>query len=130
MRRAILTAVAAVTPAACHHGSAPSAAIEPALPFSQAQVASGDSLFHNTSCWRCHGADAQGTVNGPTLRGAMFRHITGSYEDIVHIVTTGIPRTEVIDPTHKLEMRPRGGLALADDQIRAIAAYVYTISRR
>lgn len=130
MRRALLVGAAALAVAGCHRTIESSPSVTPMLPFSQSQVAQGDSLFHNTSCWRCHGVDAQGTLNGPTLRGAMFRHITGSYEDIVHIVMTGVSRTEIIDPTHRLEMRPRGGMALSDDQIRAVAAYVYVISRR
>jgi mono/diheme cytochrome c family protein len=93
-----------------------------------AMVTMGDSLFHASSCVRCHGPDAKGRPNGPDLTSGHFMHITGSYDEIVKIVTTGIPADSIKDPSHKLPMRGRGGGTLTDDQIKAIAAYVYKLS--
>jgi len=93
-----------------------------------AMVTMGDSLFHASNCVRCHGPDAKGRPNGPDLTSGHFMHITGSYDEIVKIVTTGIPADSIKDPSHKLPMRARGGGSLTDDQIKAIAAYVYKLS--
>jgi mono/diheme cytochrome c family protein len=93
-----------------------------------AMVTMGDSLFHASSCVRCHGADAKGRPNGPDLTSGHFMHSTGSYDEIVKTITTGIPADSIKDPSHKLPMRGRGGGSLTDDQIKAIAAYVYKLS--
>ena len=92
-------------------------------------VTMGDSLFHASSCVRCHGPDAKGRQNGPDLTSGHFMHLPmGSYAEIVNIITTGVPADSIKDPSHRLPMRARGGNNLTDDQIKAIAAYVYKLS--
>jgi len=114
--------------------SAPAAAARPAtggLPsgVTTAMVTMGDSLFHASSCVRCHGPDAKGRQNGPDLTSGHFMHLpTGSYNEIVTIITNGVPADSIKDPSHRLPMRGRGGANLTDDQIKAIAAYVYKLS--
>ena len=114
--------------------SAPTAAASPArgaLPsgVTTAMVTMGDSLFHASSCVRCHGPDAKGRQNGPDLTSGHFMHLpTGSYDEIVKIITNGVPADSIKDPSHRLPMRARGGGSLTDDQIKAIAAYVYKLS--
>jgi len=94
-----------------------------------AMVTLGDSLFHASSCVRCHGPDAKGRQNGPDLTSGHFMHLaTGSYDEIVKIITNGVPADSIKDPSHRLPMRGRGGGSLTDDQIKAIAAYVYKLS--
>jgi len=107
-----------------------SAAAASALPFTPMMVAQGDSLFHARSCARCHGADAKGAQNAPNLTSGPFLHMTGSYDEIVHIITDGIPADSIKDKSHRFPMRARGGQAplLTDDQVRSIAAYVYSLS--
>jgi mono/diheme cytochrome c family protein len=113
--------------------SAPAATATPArgaLPagVTTAMVTMGDSLFHASSCVRCHGPDAKGRQNGPDLTSGHFMHITGSYDEIVKIITNGVPADSIKDPSHRLPMRARGGGQLTDDQIKSIAAYVYRLS--
>ena len=86
------------------------------------------SLFHASWCVRCPVPDAMGRPHGPDLTSGHFMHITGSYDEIVKIVTTGVPADSIKDPSHKLPMRGRGGGSLTDEQIKAIAAYVYKLS--
>ena len=102
----------------------------PALPFTSMMVAQGDSLFHARSCVRCHGADARGAKNGPNLTSKPFLHMTGSYDEIVRIITNGMPADSIKDKAHQFPMRARGGQQplLTDDQVQAIAAYVYSLS--
>jgi len=119
----------AATPSA---SSAPAATpARGALPsgVTAAMVTMGDSLFHASSCVRCHGPDAKGRQNGPDLTSGHFMHLpTGSYNEIVTIITNGVPADSIKDPSHRLPMRGRGGANLTDDQIKAIAAYVYKLS--
>lgn len=130
--------------AACHHNSSGTAAASPSVTPSGTPVASrpagvtyaliaqGDSIFHAGSCTRCHGPTAEGSANGPSLTTAKWLHADGTYESIVRVVTTGVPQDSIVDKTHRFNMRARGGMAplLTDDQVRAVAAYVWSISRR
>jgi len=107
--------------------AAPSAA--PAV--TAALIAQGDSLFHAASCRRCHGPDAKGAQNGPNLTGPTWLHVNGSYNDFVRIITSGVPTDSIKDKSHQFAMRARGGTpALTDDQVKAVAAYVYSLSHK
>ena len=62
---------------------------------------------------------------GPNLTDQEWLNTDGSYDGIVNIVRTGVPQpVEAASP-----MPPMGGAQLSDDQIRAVAAYVYVLSR-
>ncbi len=95
-----------------------------------AAVALGDSIFNTASCQRCHGKGAVGATNGPNLTAGKWQHGSGSYEDIVKTITAGVPKDSIKDSSHPFAMRPRGGVnpLLTDDQVAAVAAYVYKIS--
>jgi len=95
-------------------------------------IALGDSLFHASSCTRCHGADAKGAQNGPNLTTATHIHVNGTYEDFVRLITSGVPKDSVQDKSRRFGMQPRGGTQkpLNDEQIRAVAAYVYSLSHQ
>jgi mono/diheme cytochrome c family protein len=95
-----------------------------------AMIAVGDSIYHARACARCHGAKGAGGQNGPALNDTVWLQIPGDYDSILRLVTSGVPQDRIKDPSHKFNMQPRGGTAnpLSDDQIAAVAAYVYTIS--
>ena len=99
-----------------------------------AMITMGDSIFHAASCQRCHGPDAKGATNGPNLTGPTFLHIkgTGSYNDFLNVIMSGVPADSIKDPSHRQPMRPRGGgqTPLTDDQVKAVAAYVYSLSHK
>lgn len=129
--------------AACHSGSSSSAPKPagggaankaPAKPaaVTPANIALGDSLFNNGGCGRCHGKGGVGAANAPALNGQKWLQLkTGSFEEIVGIITTGVPAANIKDPTHKNPMGARGGrMALTDPQIQAVAAYVYTLTHK
>ncbi len=106
----------------------PSAA---AMPFTPLMVAEGDSLFHARSCKNCHGADAMGAKNGPNLVSGPMVHTGGRYEQIVRIVTSGVPLDSIKDKSHTKAMGGHGGNPpLTDMQIRSVAAYVFSLSHR
>ena len=95
-----------------------------------ASIAMGDSIFNAGACQRCHGQKGIGAQNGPSLVAGPWLQSTGKYEEIVATITTGVPRTALKDQTRRFPMNPRGGpMNLDDDQVKAVAAYVYSISR-
>ncbi len=139
MRRSFLlaSALALVTIAACKKASGAEAAAAPAprAPATPAgvtpqSIAMGDSIFHNGACQRCHGATAEGAQNGPSLVSGPWLHSTGKFEEIVATITNGVPRAQMKDQTRRFPMNPRGGpMNLNDDQVKALAAYIWSISR-
>ena len=94
------------------------------------QVALGDSIFHGQvaggTCTACHGQDAKGTAVAPDLTDSQWLNGDGSYQFIVHTVTTGVPHPK----QHPAPMPPKGGATLTDDQVKAVAAYVYSLSHK
>ena len=94
------------------------------------QVALGDSIFHGQvaggTCTACHGQDAKGTAIAPDLTDAKWINGDGSYDFIVHTVTTGVPKPK----EHPAPMPPKGGATLSDDQVKAVAAYVFSLSHK
>ena len=139
MRRMLLTAplVAALALVSCSKatttaGAGAAAMSGPTMPASvtAASIAMGDSIFANGSCQRCHGVKGVGAQNGPSLVAGAWLHSTGKFEEIVATITNGVPRTALKDQTRRFPMNPRGGpMNLNDDQVKAVAAYVYSISR-
>lgn len=97
-----------------------------------ANVALGDSLFHSAGCARCHGKGGVGAANAPALDGKKWLQLkSGNYDEIVQIITTGVPQTAIKDASHRFGMRARGGPAnLTDTQVQAVAAYVWTLSHK
>jgi mono/diheme cytochrome c family protein len=99
-------------------------------PTSPKLVALGDSVFHGQvgggTCTACHGQDAKGTGVGPNLTDSEWLNTDGSYDGIVKIVTAGVAQPK----KHPAPMPPKGGAALSDDQVKAVAAYVYSLSHK
>jgi mono/diheme cytochrome c family protein len=113
--------------------TAPSApAVSTTLPpgVTAAMVAEGQALFNTGSCFRCHGMNGRSPSFGPDLTDQVFLHNAGAYEDIVQVITTGVPASNFKLPTSQPQfaMFPRGGSNLTDAQVRAVAAYVWTLS--
>lgn len=126
------TASTAPSPSAAQTSASSSASSGLPAGVTMAMVAQGDSLFHSASCVRCHGADAKGAQNGPNLTGPSFLHVNGTYGDFVRIIMSGVPADSIKDSSHRFPMRPRGGgqTPLTDDQVKAVAAYVYSLSHK
>jgi mono/diheme cytochrome c family protein len=105
----------------------------PAMPagVTPALIARGDTLYHARACTRCHGPAGRNGPNGPDLTDTVWLHHSGSYDEIVRTITTGVPRAELKDQTRRFAMNPRGGQpVLSDEEIRAIAAYVWGLRGR
>jgi mono/diheme cytochrome c family protein len=123
-RTLLLTLLAAA--GACHRGVRRPPQVTPV------SVALGDSLFNTGNCQRCHGKGGIGAQNAPTLDGKKWLQLkTGSYEEIVKIITEGVPQAAIKDASHRFAMRPRGGnMNLTDPQVQAVAAYVWSLTHK
>jgi cbb3-type cytochrome c oxidase subunit III len=96
----------------------PPAAVTPAA------IAKGDTIFHKTGlCYACHGSNAEGAV-GPNLTDGEWLQGDGSYDMIVATVTSGIPAEKA---KKGIAMPPKGGSSISDEDVKAVAAYVYSL---
>jgi mono/diheme cytochrome c family protein len=92
----------------------------------QDMVAQGEQLYGSTgNCFTCHGPTGDGTPLAPAVNDAGWIHIDGSFDQLVQIISNGVPQPA----QYPAAMPARGGAPLTDDQVRQIAAYVYSISR-
>ena len=109
--------------------AAPRAASAQALPagVTQAMVDQGKTLFHGPAlCANCHGQGGTGSGIAPNLTDATWLHSDGSYDAIVKQITTGVPQPK----ESMIPMLPKGGSGITDEQIKVVAAYVYSLSHK
>jgi mono/diheme cytochrome c family protein len=104
------------TPATPAGGGTPPTGATPEM------VASGSQTF-STICAACHGPDAKGTQLAPNLTDAEWINIDGTYDAIKGVVKTGVPTPKAAPAP----MPAMGGASLTDDQINAVAAYVWSL---
>jgi mono/diheme cytochrome c family protein len=91
-----------------------------------AMVQKGKALFTGAGlCLACHGVDGKGTI-GPSLVDGEWLHGDGSFEWMVRQVLAGVDMKE--SKTGQ-PMPPRGGSGLKDEDVRAVSAYVWALSR-
>lgn len=84
----------------------------------------GREIFEGVGgCANCHGPLAGGLI-GPNLTDSEWWHAEGSYLAIMRRVMTGVPLEE---STSGIMMPPMGGARLSDDDVQAVAAYVWTL---
>lgn len=99
-----------------------------AMPTSHAVVqdtAAGRAIFTGKGvCYACHGPDAKGTPLAPDLTDTTWLHIDGSLDAIVELVTKGVATPK----NAPAPMPPKGGAALTEDEVRAVASYVFSLS--
>ena len=91
-----------------------------------AMVAEGEALFMGTGiCWSCHMEGGVGGPNAPNLTDDEWLNIDGSYESIVSNIMTGVPEPKEYPGL----MLPKGGSAISDAEVQAVAAYVWSLSQ-
>jgi len=92
-----------------------------------AMVTQGKTLFQGVGlCAACHGPEGKGGL-GPDLTDTVWLHHDGGFDALVRQITTGIMLAD--SKTGQL-MPPRGGGVITDEQIRSVAAYVWSLNRR
>jgi mono/diheme cytochrome c family protein len=93
----------------------------------QAMVDEGKTIFAGAGlCAACHGPEAKGLV-GPDLTDAEWFFGEGEYTQIVERIKAGVGPGEAKNPMGAI-MPARGGSGITDEQVSAVAAYVWTLS--
>jgi mono/diheme cytochrome c family protein len=90
-------------------------------------VKQGKTLFTGAGmCAACHGANAKGMPGlGANLTDTKWLFSDGSYEAIVKQILSGVGASQ---STNGAVMPPKGGSSLTDAQVKAVAAYVWSLS--
>jgi glucose/arabinose dehydrogenase/mono/diheme cytochrome c family protein len=106
------------------------ASLTPPPGATQDQVALGDRIFHgeaaNGTCGGCHGSDGRGSPVGADLVTGKWLWSDGSLDGISKTIASGVAKPKTAGGA----MPPNGGAALKPDELKAVAAYVYAISRK
>lgn len=91
-------------------------------------VERGGEIFRDAGlCYTCHGRDGTGRPGlGTNLTDSEWLHGDGSYEYLLERIDDGVPAR--VSSTG-VPMPPRGGSGITDDQLEAVAAFVWTLSR-
>jgi cytochrome c oxidase cbb3-type subunit 3 len=94
---------------------------------SSALIARGDAVFHGPgNCYACHGSKGEGLV-GPNLTDAEWIHSKGTLAEIEAQIQQGISKEE---SKSGIPMPPKGGSTISDEDIKACAAYVHSLSQK
>ncbi|NOT07390.1 MAG: c-type cytochrome [Gemmatimonadales bacterium] len=92
-----------------------------------ARIAEGRELYLGTGlCVACHGPSGQGKI-GPDLTDSVWVHGRGSFPELIELIRKGVSSDQSVSGT---EMLPRGGSGIGDDEVRKVAAYVWSLSQK
>ena len=91
-----------------------------------AMVAAGDKLYHANACIGCHGDSGQGTTIGPPLNTKEWLWSDGSWSGIAKTITEGVQQPK----KYRSPMPAMGGAQLTPQQVKEVAAYVWSIGHR
>jgi glucose/arabinose dehydrogenase/mono/diheme cytochrome c family protein len=93
-------------------------------------VALGERIYRGemggAACTGCHGENGEGTPLGPALTGKKWLWSDGSYSGIEKTIAEGVAQPK----EYRSPMPPMGGAQLTPDQVKAVAAYVWSVSHR
>jgi len=93
----------------------------------QAMVDRGKDVYAKQGlCFACHGQEGKGLV-GPSLADDVWLHSKGSFEEIVAQILKGVPKEE---SKSGVPMPAKGGSSISEEDVRAVAAYVYSLSHK
>ena len=98
-----------------------------AIPAGQAagQDAGAGEKIAGQVCVACHGPGGSGSAAGPVLADQEWLNISGSYDEIVAVITNGVPNPAQFPAP----MPPLGGGSFTPEQVRELAAYVLALSQ-
>jgi mono/diheme cytochrome c family protein len=113
---------AAAAPAA---EAAPAMSAELPEGVTMAMVTEGRELFNGSgTCFACHGQDGAGSTLGPAFNDDEWLNADGTYESIIDVINSGVDQPKQYPGV----MLAKAGMSLTDEQVAALAAYVYSLS--
>jgi glucose/arabinose dehydrogenase/mono/diheme cytochrome c family protein len=94
------------------------------------EVTLGKKIFQGeiagATCAGCHGAEGIGTPVGPALSRGTWLWGDGSLASITETIKNGVPEPK----QHPGAMPPMGGVKLSDENLTAVAAYVWSLGHQ
>jgi len=121
LRAAVAVAIVALV------GTVPASAQGVPEGATQAMVDKGNEIYHKGGlCYACHGQDGKGLV-GPNLTDDVWIHSKGTYSELISQIAKGVTKEE---SKTGLPMPAKGGSSISDDDVKAVAAYVWSISHK
>lgn len=88
----------------------------------------GERIYHGqvggATCMSCHGRNGKGSPLGPDLTDKKWLWSDGSYTGIENTIKKGVMHPK----EYRSPMPPKGGAQLTDEQISALAAYIWALS--
>jgi glucose/arabinose dehydrogenase/mono/diheme cytochrome c family protein len=94
------------------------------------EVTLGKKIFKGdvggATCAGCHGAEGIGTPVGPALSSGTWLWGDGSLASIAETIKSGVPEPK----QHPGAMPPMGGVKLSDENLKAVAAYVWSLGHQ
>jgi len=91
------------------------------------QVALGRAIYMGEAkggtCVGCHGSDGRGSMAGASLTGPTWLWSDGSVDGLAQTIVNGVSQPKKASGA----MPAMGGVALSPDDVKALAAYVWTI---
>ncbi len=113
-------------PEGIHPGAGREANLPLPLGIAPDQVALGAQIFQGATCSGCHGSNAEGSPLAPSLVSGHWLWGDGSLQSIEKTIENGVPEPK----KYRSPMPPMGGAELSSSQVKAVAAYVWALSRR
>ncbi len=91
-------------------------------------VAQGKTIYSGAGiCSSCHGPAGAGVPSlGADLTDAEWLHSDGTYEGVVKTVKEGVTAQA---SSSGIPMPAKGGTKISDDDVNAVSAYVWTLSK-
>ncbi|MEE8191603.1 MAG: c-type cytochrome [Gemmatimonadales bacterium] len=109
--------------------TAPAAQAQEELPdgVTDEMIANGKTVFGGAGiCMVCHGPQGAGIANlGADLTDDEWLHSDGTYEGILATIEAGVAADK--SSTGGV-MPPKGSSSISDEQVKAVAAYVWSLS--
>lgn len=92
-------------------------------------ISEGEALYKSIGlCFACHGPTGTGVPGaGVNLTDEEWLHGDGSFVAILEQILSGVGAGQT---KSGVIMLPRGGSQISDEQARAIASYVWSLSQR
>jgi glucose/arabinose dehydrogenase/mono/diheme cytochrome c family protein len=94
------------------------------------EITLGKKIFQgdiaDATCAGCHGAEGIGTPVGPALSSGTWLWGDGSLASITETIKNGVPEPK----QHPGAMPPMGGVKLSDENLKAVAAYVWSLGHQ
>lgn len=91
-------------------------------------VATGARIFSGqeggATCTACHGDNGKGSPLGPNLTDKEWLWSDGSFKGIAKTISEGVMKPKKF----RSPMPPKGGSELTDEQVKALSAYIWSIS--